>query len=280
MELLLPRSGAVRRQDLPLRVRSRQVDIQCRAGDTLSAHRIAVLAGHDVVPVREVAVGQPRGERVAGAGRIHDVLNLDAVDELPGDPAGTVPVEGHAATLVERHAYRSDPAVQAVTSQVAQFFGAQPRQVSRYLRGLTQPRRARFLEVHLQDVDIRQPYVPVSPHSWMTLTAAGQRDRRAMRVQHHDRAAVLLDVPQRRLPHLVIGDRDADERVGIEHLVDVGWQDRVHEAQLPLDATVVLDVAQLDHVPLVGLRRYAHGVDIREGPEDLLDRPLVLPADM
>ena len=92
--------------------------------------------------------------------------------------------------------------------------------------------------------------------------------------------AVLLDVPQRRLPHLIVRDRDTDKHVGIEHLVDVGRQDRVHEAHLPLDATIVLDITQLDDVTLVGLRRYTGGVDIREGPEDLLDRALVPPADV
>jgi Signal transduction protein containing GAF and PtsI domains len=41
---------------------------------------------------------------------------------------------------------------------------------------------------------------------------------RAVGVQHHGCAAVLLDVPQRRLPHLIVRDRDTDKHVGIEHL--------------------------------------------------------------
>src|SRR5689334_571161 len=97
----LLRWRAVRCTDLPLGFLSWQVDVQFRAGTALSAHRIAVLARHDVIPVREVAVGQSPGERVAGTSRIDDVLHLDAIDELPGDAAGAVPVEGHAATLVE-----------------------------------------------------------------------------------------------------------------------------------------------------------------------------------
>jgi len=101
-----------------------------------------------------------------------------------------------------------------------------------------------------------------------------------VRIQHHGRLAVLLAGPQRRLSHLVVRDRDTHNRVGIEHLVDIGRQDRVHEAHLPLDPLVVGDVTQLDHVPLVGLRRYPGGVDIGKGREDLLDRALVLPADV
>jgi hypothetical protein len=274
------RSRTVRREDLPFRFCSRKVDGQLRTGTALSAHRIAVPAGHDVIGVRQVAVGQSGGERVTGTGRIHDVLHFDAIDELLGDPAGAVPVKGHAATLIKGHAYRPDTAVQAVTSQVAKFFKAQPRRVGCHLRRLTQPRRAGFLQVHLQDVDVRQPHVPVSPHPRMALAAAGQRHRRAMGIQHHRCPAVLLDVPQRRLPDLVVGDRDTDNRVGIEHLVDIGRQDRVHKAHLPLDPAVLLDITQLDDVALVGRRRYAGGVDVRERPEDLLDRPLVLPADV
>jgi hypothetical protein len=114
----------------------------------------------------------------------------------------------------------------------------------------------------------------------MALAAAGQRHRRAVGIQHHGCAAVLLDVPQRRLPHLVVRDRDTDKRVGVEYLVDVGRQDRVHEARLPLDATILVDITQLDHVPLVGRRRYTGGVDIRKGSQDLLDRTLVPPADV
>src|SRR5690348_4584153 len=143
----LLRSRAVRCTDLPLSFLSWQVDVQFRAGTALSAHRIAVLARHDVIPVREVAVGQSPGERVAGTSRIDDVLHLDAIDELPGDAAGAVPVEGHAATLVEGHAYRPDTAVQTVLRQVAQFFIAQPRRIRRHLRRLTEPRRARFVQV-------------------------------------------------------------------------------------------------------------------------------------
>ena len=62
--------------------------------------------------------------------------------------------------------------------------------------------------------------------------------------------------------------------------VDIGRHDRVHEAHLPLDPAVVFDITQLDDVPLVSVRRYTGSVDIREGPEDLLDRTLVLPADV
>jgi hypothetical protein len=40
--------------------------------------------------MRQVAVGQSRGERVAGTGRIHDMLHLDAIDVLLGDPAGAI----------------------------------------------------------------------------------------------------------------------------------------------------------------------------------------------
>src|SRR6185369_3577682 len=130
------------------------------------------------------------------------------------------------------------------------------------------------------DVDVGKPYVLVSPYPWLALAAAGQRRRRAVAIQHHGGPAVLLDVPQRGLPHLIVRDRDADKHVGVEHLVDVGRKDWVHEARLPLDATILVEVTQLDHVPLVGLRRYAGGVDIREGPQDLLDRPFVLPADV
>ena len=68
-----------------------------------------------------------------------------------------------------------------------------------------------------------------------------------------------------------------DTIVPISH---VCRQDRVHEARLPLDATILVDITQLDHVPLVGPRRYTGGVDIREGPQDLLDRTLVPPADV
>src|SRR6516162_11216964 len=114
----------------------------------------------------------------------------------------------------------------------------------------------------------------------MALAATGQRRRRAVGIHYHGGTAVLLDVPQRWLPHLIVRDRDTDEHVGIEHLVDVGRQDRVHETRLPLDATILVDITQLDHVPLVSRRRYTGGVDIREGPQDLLDRALVLPADV
>jgi hypothetical protein len=91
---------------------------------------------------------------------------------------------------------------------------------------------------------------------------------------------VLLDVPQCRLTHLVVGDGHADERVGIEDRVDVGRQDGVHEARLSLDAAVVLDVAQLNDVPLVGPGGYRRGVDVRVRRQDLLDGPLVLPPDV
>ena len=37
---------------------------------------------------------------------------------------------------------------------------------------------------------------------------------------------LLLDVAQRVLAHLVVGDRHADERVGIQHELDVLGQDR------------------------------------------------------
>ena len=164
--------------------------------------------------------------------------------------------------------------------QAAQLFIAQPRRISRHLRRFTEPRRVRFVKVHLQGVDVRKPHVLVSPHPRVALAAAGQRRRRAVGIQHHGCAAVLLDVPQRRLPHLIVRDRDTDKHVGIEHLFDVGGQDRVHEARLLLDASILVEITQLDDVPLVGRRRYTGGVDIREGPEDLLDRTLVPPADV
>ena len=46
-----------------------------------------------------------------------------------------------------------------------------------------------------------------------------------------------------------VRDRDTDEHVGTEHLVHVGQQDRVHEAHLTLDATILVDITQLDDVP-------------------------------
>src|SRR6202012_122884 len=57
-------------------------------------------------------------------------------------------------------------------------------------------------------------------------------------------------------------------------------QDRVHEAGLALDATVLLGIPQLDTVPLVGRRCNAGGVDIRERCEDLLERALVFAANV
>jgi hypothetical protein len=99
-------------------------------------------------------------------------------------------------------------------------------------------------------------------------------------IQHHGRITVLLDVLQRRLPHLVVRDRDTDKHIRVKHLAEVGGQDRIHEARLPLDAAVVPEIAQLGTVPLVGRRRNAGGVDVREGRQDLLDRTLVLPANV
>ena len=189
-------------------------------------------------------------------------------------------MKDHTTPLVEGHTQRSDPAGEAVRRQRPQFLGAQPRRVRGELRTLAEPGRARLLEVHLQDVDVREPEVAIGPHPWMPLPAAGQGDGGAVRVQDHGGAAVLLDVPQRRLAHLVVGDRDAYERVGVEDRIDVGGQDGVHEARLPLDPTVVFDVAQLDDVPLIGLGRYPRGVDIRVRAEDLLDRVLVPPPDV
>jgi hypothetical protein len=61
------------------------------------------------------------------------VLDLDAIDKPAGDPAGAVPVEGNAATLVEGHAYRPGTAVPTVMRQAAQLFIAQPRRISRHL---------------------------------------------------------------------------------------------------------------------------------------------------
>src|SRR4029077_17605806 len=49
-------------------------------------------------------------------------------------------------------------------------------------------------------------------------------------------------------------------------------------APLPLPPTVVLDITQLDDIPLISRRRYTGSVDIRERPEDLLDRALISPA--
>jgi beta-phosphoglucomutase len=126
-------SRPVSREDLPLRFLSRQVDVQFRTGATLGAHRIPVLAGHDIIPVREVAVSQSRGERVASTCRVHDALHRDGTDELPGDPARAVPVEGHAATLVEGHAYRPDTAGQTMMCEVTQFLGALAQRISRHI---------------------------------------------------------------------------------------------------------------------------------------------------
>ena len=108
--------------------------LSSRARAALSAHRIPVLAGRDVIPVRQVAVGQSRGKRVPSTSRVHNMLHLDAIDELLRGPARAVPVEGHAAALVESHAYRPDTVVQAVMRQTTQFFGTQLRRVSRQLR--------------------------------------------------------------------------------------------------------------------------------------------------
>ena len=46
------------------------------------------------------------------------------------------------------------------------------------------------------------------------------------------------------------------------------------------DATILVDITQLDNIPLVGQRRDTGGVDIREASQDLLDRALVPAADV
>ena len=113
--------------------------------------------------MREIAESEPCGERVASTGRIHDVLHLDAVDELSHGGPGAAPIEHGASTLVQGHADGADAAVQAMRRQVAQLLVAQRRRVTGDLGRLTEPRRARLLEVHLQDVDVGKPHVPVRP---------------------------------------------------------------------------------------------------------------------
>src|SRR6202044_2242017 len=93
------------------------------SGTPLSAHRVPVLAGHDIVAGGEVAVSQSRSERGPGAGRVRNVLYRDGINELLGDPASAVPEEAHAAMLIEGHAQSPYTAVQTVMRQVAQFVG-------------------------------------------------------------------------------------------------------------------------------------------------------------
>ncbi len=62
------------------------------------------------------------------------MLNPDGIDEFLGDPAAGISVEGHAATVVEGHAYRSNTALQALVRQVAQVLNAQAGRVGSQLR--------------------------------------------------------------------------------------------------------------------------------------------------
>jgi len=131
----LLRSRAVHRADLPLCFFSRQINVQFRAGTALSAHRIPVLAGHDVIPVGEVAVGQSPGDALATWWELDDIstepVNPDEfrVHVPPGtrtveetgnpfaDAAAVMPgVKGTAARAAAEAVNRTAGAVSAARS--------------------------------------------------------------------------------------------------------------------------------------------------------------------
>ena len=143
-----------------------------------------------------------------------------------------------------------------------------------------EPAAPGLLEVHLQEVDVRQPRVALHPQPPPALPADDQRAGGAVRVEQDRARAVLLDVGQGRLPDLVVGDGHADERVGVQRELDVRRRDRVHEPGLLLDAGVLVDIAQLDDRAVVARRPHAGEVDVGEGRQQLLDRLLVLPPDV
>ena len=171
---------------------------------------------------------------------------------------------------------------QAVLGEVGQLLrrrsGARVVVLERDLR--REPAAPGLLEVHLEDVDVRQPRVALDPQPPPALAADDERAGRAVRVEQDRAVAVGLDVGQRRLPDLVVGDRHADEGVGVQRELDVRGRDRVHEPGLLLDPGVLVDVGELDDGAVVGLGADAGQVDVRETGEQLLDRLLVLAADV
>ena len=125
-----------------------------------------------------------------------------------------------------------------------------------------------------------QPGVALDPQPAPALPADDQRAGRAVRVEQDRAVAVALDVRQRRLPDLVVGDGHADERIGVQRELDIRGRDRVHEPGLLLDAGVLVDVGQLDDGAVVARRPHAGDVDVREGRQQFLDRFLVLASDV
>ena len=132
--------------------------------------------------------------------------------------AGVVELVGHAALLVERDAHRLAPRVagsarrtRASRSSVIGWPVVAPPSLARR----REPAAAGLLQVHLEDVDVRQPRVALDPQPVLALAADGQRAGRAVGVEQDRAVAVGPDVVQRGLAHLVVGDRHADERVGV-----------------------------------------------------------------
>jgi hypothetical protein len=143
-----------------------------------------------------------------------------------------------------------------------------------------EPAAARLLEVHLEDVDAGQPGVALGPQPVLALAAEGERADRAVPVEQDHAVAVGPDVLQRRLAHLVVGDGHADERLGVERELDVAGQDRAHEPGLGLAPGVLVFVGELHDVAAVGVGTDAGEVDVRHRREQVLDRRLVLLADV
>ena len=167
----------------------------------------------------------PGGEGVAAAGRVHDVLDRDPRHDLLHQVAVLVEPVGHAAALVQRDADRLHPVPQAVLGELGQLSVGRSARRRRGARSVDlatgtscSPASSRFIlrrsmcGSHASRSTHRRRLRSPPMTSVLVGPCASSRTVPAL---------WLLDVGQRRLPDLVVGDRHADERVGVQRELDV-----------------------------------------------------------
>src|SRR5207344_3136393 len=93
------RHRAVGARDLRVGLGAREVDLQSGARTALGTHRVAVLAGLHDVALEEVTERHARGEGVACAGGVDDVLHRYAWHDVLLQRAVAVEPVRHAAAL-------------------------------------------------------------------------------------------------------------------------------------------------------------------------------------
>jgi len=99
--------------------------------------------------------------------------------------------------------------------------------------------------------------------------------RRAVCIEDDEGIRVRFDSLQGFQRHLVVRNRDTDKHITTPQSLKVFWDDRVHEARLLLDSSVLVEELQTNDISLVRFRADEVGLDIRTPTQYLLDGSVI-----